>query len=138
MGLSQVDKSNYYKGLLVLIGKDRIIDPRERELMLQIGKILDFERRFCEAAIDDLLGNKYITDDPVIFSSREIAECFMRDAVTLALVDEELHPQELTWLKALARANGLADGWLAAEIRGVQDERVTDKSAAALHVLDYI
>ncbi len=115
--LDQLDRSNYYKGLLVLCGRDRVIAPRERELMLQFGKLLDFDRRFCEAAIDDLLDNKYITDEPVTFSSREIADCFLHDAIRLALVDKQIQSQEMAWLKAVARANGITDEWLGTEVQ---------------------
>ncbi len=117
MKLDQLDRSNYYKGLLVLCGRDRVIAPRERELMLQFGKLLDFDRRFCEAAIDDLLDNKYITDEPVTFSSREIADCFLHDAIRLALVDKQIQSQEMAWLKAVARANGITDEWLGTEVQ---------------------
>ena len=41
MKASLMDRGNYYRGLLVLIGRDRIIDSREHELMLQLGKILE-------------------------------------------------------------------------------------------------
>ncbi len=117
MTVSLLDRSNYYRGLLVLAAKDRIIDRRERELMLQWGRILDFEWRFCEAAIDDLLENKYLSHEPVIFSDRKIAECFLRDAIRLALADENLHPQELNWLMDVAQVNGLTQEWLDTEIR---------------------
>ncbi len=117
MGISLLDRSTYYKGLLVLMGKDRIVDPREREMLLQIGKILDFDKRFCEAAIDDLLQNAYLTGNPVIFSNRQIAECFLSDAVRLALVDEEMHKLEWSWLTDVARGNGITDEWLEREVQ---------------------
>jgi hypothetical protein len=37
---SQEVKSYYYRGLLVLLRRDRIVDNREKDLMLQIGEIL--------------------------------------------------------------------------------------------------
>jgi hypothetical protein len=123
MRMDLLDRSLYYKGLLLLSGRDRIIDPRERELMLRFGKILDFEKRFCEAAMDDLLNNKYLKADPVIFSDREIAECFLHDALRLAFVDEELHPKELAWLKAIASANGFTGQWLDAEVNGLREKK---------------
>jgi len=138
MGLSQLDRSNYYRGLLVLMGKDRIIDPRERELVLQFGRILDFDKRFCEAAIDDLLDNAYITDEPVIFSNRRTAECFLRDGFRLALVDEELHPQELLWLKGVAQANGLTDEWLDAEVKRLQQKKGSFDLPASLEIQQYL
>jgi hypothetical protein len=117
MKASLMDRGNYYRGLLVLIGRDRIIDSREHELMLQLGKILDFDVRFCEAAIADLLDNKYINDNPILFDEPEIAECFLRDGLKLALADKELHSRELSWLKTIARTNKLPDDWVDKECR---------------------
>lgn len=116
MKVPLLERGNYYRGLLVLIRRDRAIDARERELMIRFGQGLDFDRRFCEAAIDDLLINKHIRDEPMVFSNRATAECFMRDAILLALSDGELHPKELAWLKVVARANGLDNEWMFAEI----------------------
>ncbi len=120
MRLSLVDRSTYYRGLLVLTGRDRIIDPRERELMLQIGKMLDFERRFCEATINDLMINPHLMKEPVVFSNAKVAECFFRDAVRLALVDGKITPQELHWLRRIAKSNRRSDKWLDALIRRCQ------------------
>jgi len=117
MKLALQDRSNYYKGLLILMGRDRIIDPREREHMLEAGKILGFERRFCESAIGDLLRNKYLAQEPVTFSKRKIAECFIRDGILLSMIDNRMHPHELAWIKAFARANGIAEEWLEGMIR---------------------
>ena len=117
MKLALRDRSNYYKGLLILMGRDRIIDPREREHLLEAGRILGFERRFCEAAIGDLLRNKYLAQDPVTFSKRRIAECFIRDGILLSLIDSKVHPHELAWLRSFARANNIAEEWLAAEMQ---------------------
>jgi len=110
------DRGKYYRGLLILTGRDRIVDVRERELLLRIGAILDFDKRFCEAAIDDLLHNRHITHDPVVFSETGIAECFLRDAIRLALVDDEVHYHEFAWLRRVARANGISGKWLKAEL----------------------
>jgi hypothetical protein len=136
--MSQLDRSRYYRGLLVLTGRDRIVDPRERELMLQFGQILDFDWRFCTAAIDDLLENKHITDEPVIFSSREIAECFVRDAIRLISVDLEIHPKEVGWLKAVALANGLSGEWLDAEIQRFYDAGRSAEMPATLAIKEYL
>jgi hypothetical protein len=138
MRISLVDKSNYYKGLLILTGRDRIIDKRERELMLQIGAKLDFEKRFCEAAITDLLDNKYITDEPIIFEEREIAECFLRDAIGLALVDQEMHPHEITWLRSVARINKITDDWLDNESQRLQENKCLTDQPAYLHIQRYL
>ena len=124
MDIPLIDRGNYYRGLLVLIRKDQIINERERELMLRIGENLDFDRRFCEAAIKDVLDNKYIKREPMRFSCAEIAERFIVDALRLAFIDGELHPKELSWLKAVARANGLLDGWIEDEMQKFDKEEL--------------
>jgi hypothetical protein len=111
------DRGNYYRGLLVLIRKDQTIDSHEREMMMQLGQALDFDRKFCENAVDDLLKNPNIKSEPVIFSDKEIAESFMHDAIELALADGRIHPKELSWLKAVAHANGLDFEWFLQHVR---------------------
>jgi hypothetical protein len=117
MRLSPLDRSRYYRGLLVLVRKDRLVDRRERSLMLQIGRLLDFDPSFCAAALDDLLRNRAITDEPVVFSRREIAECFLADAAALACCDGEVHPHEMACLRSVARANGITTAWLHAQVQ---------------------
>jgi hypothetical protein len=129
MRLSQEAKSNYYKGLLVLIRRDRLIHAREKDLMLQFGEILGFDRRFCETAIDELLSNANITRDPVFFSDEIIKECFFHDAVRLALIDGSFHPSELRWLRKVARFNGLTDQWLDAVIREIREKKPVQGSS---------
>jgi hypothetical protein len=116
MRIPLVDRGNYYRGLLVLIRRDRVISTQERELMIRLGQALDFDKRFCENAIDDLLKNPHIKDRAIGFSEKVTAEAFLKDAILLALVDGELHPRELSWLKTVAAANGLDDKWLSAQI----------------------
>jgi hypothetical protein len=123
MNLPLLDRSNYYRGLLVLLRRDRIIDDRERELMLQVGKILDFDKRFCEAAIDDLLSNVHLTREPVIFPDPLLSKCFFRDALRLALIDDRLHPTELRWLRTVAYANNQSEQWLDAIIQEFEEKK---------------
>jgi hypothetical protein len=101
MKIPLVDRRNYYRGLLILARKDQRIDEREREWMMRQGEILDFDRRFCQAAIDELFDNKHILYEPIRFSTKEVAEHFLLDAAILALIDGKLHPKELSWLKQL-------------------------------------
>ena len=138
MKLSLPDRSNYYRGLLVLIGRDRIIDPREREFMLQIGKMLDFEKRFCEAAIDDLLVNPHLMKEPVLFSSPSVAECFFRDAVRLALVDGAINMPELRWLRRVAIANSRTDKWLDSIIQEFWEQKIPHETSTVLQIKQYL
>ncbi len=117
MTIPLFERGDYYRGLLVLIKKDRVITDREREMLIQVGKSLDFDTRFCEAAIDDLMKNPHIKDRPMKFSDKKIAESFVLDGLRLAYSDGDVHPKELDWLKAVSRINGLRDRWLNSEIR---------------------
>jgi hypothetical protein len=127
--LSQAAKGQYYKGLLVLLRRDRIVHKREKDLMLRMGEILGFEKRFCEATIDELLSNANIKRDPVLFSDEAVKECFFRDAARLALIDGNLHPSELRWLRRGARFNGLTDQWLDAVIRETREKNPEQNNA---------
>jgi hypothetical protein len=138
MKASLIDRSNYYRGLLVLSARDRVIGASERELMLQIGKMLDFEERFCEAAIDSLIRNAHLTKEPITFSDRMIAECFFHDALRLALVDGELHPMELRWLRKVAHANGFTDIQIDALIRKSRETGAALDPSAPLRIQQYL
>jgi hypothetical protein len=121
--LSQLTKSHYYKGLLVLSRRDRVIHAREKDLMLRIGEMLGFDKRFCEATLDELLSNPNITREPVLFFNENIKECFFRDALRLALVDGNLHPAELRWLRKVAQFNGMTDQWFKTVIQEIQGKK---------------
>ena len=111
MEFSFQDKGNYFRGLLILIGKDNIIDENERIRLMELGKKLGFERKFCSDAINDFLENKFIDLNPPKFSSIETAEKFFEDAFQLAIVDKEIQIEELEWLKSVALENNLKDKW---------------------------
>ena len=85
MDITILDRSFYFKGLLLLIRKDHKITDSEIELMKYIGKILGFEPSFCDNAIQNILENKYILDETPIFSTKEIATLFIKDGLYLAI-----------------------------------------------------
>ena len=116
MNISVIDASNYFKGLLLLIRKDRKITEPEIQLMKRIGKCLHFDPEFCNTAIDEILENRFIVDVPPEFSSRELAVKFIKDGLAIALVDNHLHPAEKEWLRATAEKNGLDEIWFGQEL----------------------
>ncbi len=128
--ISLSDRGKYYRGLLVLIRRDRIIGSAEKETMIGLGQSLDFDRRFCEAAIRDVLENEHIKDEPMKFSNQETSKLFVRDALMLACIDGEMHPEELTWLKAVAAKNELADEWLSGEMKALRQRAHSDPSSS--------
>lgn len=111
MKISLLDASNYFKGLLLLIGKDRKISDPEIALVQRIGRAFGFEKVFCDNAIRDILENKFILDVPPEFSTRELAKKFIKDGLILAASDNEIHPSEEEWLLSVAEKNGLDTQW---------------------------
>lgn len=109
MKISLIDRSLYLKGLMLLIRKDREIRDEERNVMLCIGKMLGFDNGFCEKAIDDILHNKYVVDEPPHFSNADVASHFVLDALRITIADGEVHEKEVQWVKAVAVANGIEE-----------------------------
>ena len=122
MKISLLDRSLYLKGLVLLIRKDRKIYAEERNMTIRIGKILGFEKRFCENGIEELMDNKYIVDLPPRFSVPYIARCFIKDGLKLSFVDGHIHENELIWLKAVAETNGLEDKWYDDSVKAAADQ----------------
>ncbi len=113
MKISLMDGSSYFRGLLLLIRKDRKISDSEAALMKRVGKSLGFEREFCENAIHEVLDNPHIAGEPPEFSRREVAEKFVLDGITLSVSDGEAHAFEREWLRRTAEKNGLDREWFA-------------------------
>ena len=111
MRISVEEGSEYFRGLLVLISKDRKVTEEETALMRRIGKSLGLEKGFCETAIQDILENTYVNTDPPRFPMRELAKKFIKDGLTLAGADAEAHGFETGWLKTAAATNGLNEEW---------------------------
>ena len=128
-----VAASNYFRGLLLLIRKDRKVTPPEVELMRQIGKQLGFEEGFCNAAIDDILENPHVIDEVPLFSTKELAAKFVRDGLSLAFADGELHPSEEAWVRSTAERNELDRDFYMTELEAA---RSRGSHPAALEVDD--
>ena len=111
-----LDRSNYVKGLLLLIGKDKKITDEERDFLHTVGKALSFNKKFIDRAIDELFENKYLGSDPPVFSQKQYAEAFLRDAIKLVFVDNELSNEEFDWLQSIAVSSGFTDEWLKDEL----------------------
>jgi len=109
---NSLDRSYYFKGMLLLVRKDEKISVEEKELLMKIGKILRFNQRFCEQTINDLLQNEHITELPLQFSTKEWAEIFLKDGIKIAYSDHQLHVEEYNWLQQIARTNKISDQWL--------------------------
>ena len=117
MSLTAFEKSKYFRGLLILIRKDHKISPEEKELMMNVGTRLGFEKRFCETAINEILENEFIIDDAPEFSDLPVAESFILDGITLAISDKDLNPEELIYLRTTLQKNHLTEKWFSAKLK---------------------
>jgi hypothetical protein len=107
MNFTLLDKSNYLRGLLILIGKDNKLSEEEREMFMKLSTDLGFSSDFCETAMNEILENEFIKVDPPKFSNQEIAKMFLSDGMKLASADKEFHSKELSWLNSVANVNGI-------------------------------
>jgi hypothetical protein len=111
-----LDRSNYVKGLLLLMGKDKKITDDERDFLHNVAETLSFDKKFIDGAINELFENDFLGDEPPLFSQKQYAEAFLRDAIQLALIDNDLSNAEFDWLQSIAVSNDLSDAWLNNEI----------------------
>jgi len=105
--IPQLDRSSYLKGLLITARKDNQLNETEISIIKKLAKRLGFSSDFFEDTITNLLENKYITEEPIKFSKPDIAKSFIEDALKLALADNRVTDNEISWLKETAKANGI-------------------------------
>ncbi len=120
--LTQQDKSNYLKGLLILAKKDRRLIEQEKNIIRKVARDLGFASDFYEYTLKNLLINQYIFDEPVKFTKRSIAEYFIVDAVKLAQADHFLSASEIECLKNIAAENEIEPEWLEDKISKYQPQ----------------
>ncbi|GJQ63862.1 MAG: hypothetical protein SCALA702_29150 [Melioribacteraceae bacterium] len=111
MKLTLLEKSIYFKGLLLLLRKDNRIADEERDMMMSVCDTMGFDKTFCKQAIDTLLENEYILDEEPLFSSPDIAKYFISDGFRLACSDRDLAEQEVEFLRNTSVKNGIEDEW---------------------------
>jgi hypothetical protein len=116
MANNYLDRSNYVKGLLLMIGKDKKITVNERDFLHKTATTLSFNKKFIERAIDELFENIHLGNEPPVFSQKKYAEAFLRDAIQLACIDNDLASEEYDWLQSIALSNGLSNEWLKNEL----------------------
>jgi len=111
LNLTYQEKGDYFRGLLILIGKDNLIHQNEKKELLDIGNNLGYDKSYCENAIHEFLENPHVPQSPPKFSDLETANKFIQDAVNISLIDKELHPSELDWLEQVVNVNGINTEW---------------------------
>ncbi|MBN8545958.1 MAG: hypothetical protein J0L60_07470 [Ignavibacteria bacterium] len=107
--LTQLDKSNYLKGLLIVARIDNSLIDQEKDIIRNVATKLGFSKDFYEEVIKNLMINENISDNPLMFSSAAITEVFIDEALNLAFSDNDLSGPEVDWLKKTAEMNGISN-----------------------------
>lgn len=119
MEMTWLDRSNYFRGLLLLVRLDKKITKDETSMIMKIGKRLGFAYEFCNGALKDILENEYILDEPPKFSNKGVAQEFVRDGIKLAVIDNDIDLKEMEWIDSVVRENDLEKGWHRTEVKNI-------------------
>ncbi len=122
MEIPQIDRSNYLKGLLITARKDNQLNETEILIIKNFSARLGFSTDFFNETISNLLDNKYITEEPIKFSTQDIAKSFIEDGLKLALSDDNITEDESKWLKATAKENGIDEVWVDKKILEIKSK----------------
>lgn len=122
MDIPQLDRSSYLKGLLITARKDNQLTESEISIIKKFATRLGFSSDFFEEIISHLLENKYITEEPIKFSEKSIAKSFIEDGLKLALSDDVIGDDELSWLNATANVNGIDVDWVNKKMKEIKSK----------------
>ncbi|MGB5531082.1 MAG: hypothetical protein WBQ32_14040 [Ignavibacteriaceae bacterium] len=122
MNIPQLDRSSYLKGLLITARKDNQLTESEISIIKKFATRLGFSSDFFEEIISHLLENKYITEEPIKFSEKSIAKSFIEDGLKLALSDDVIGDDELSWLNATANVNGIDVDWVNKKMKEIKSK----------------
>jgi hypothetical protein len=120
--IPQLDRSSYLKGLLITAKKDNKLVESEIAIIKNFATRLGFSSDFFEETIKHLLENKYITEEPIKFSEKNIAKSFIEDGLKLALSDDIIGEAELSWLNETAKINGIDKEWVTKKKLDIQSK----------------
>lgn len=121
MNIPLIDRSNYLKGLFITAKLDKELSPKEKDILKKISNKLGFATDFYDETVRSLLTNKYIKEEPIVFSEKEIARSFLNDAIKLACSNDIITEAEINWLKNTAIANDLNTEIIDKELKSYQD-----------------
>jgi hypothetical protein len=116
MRIHPLDTSNYFRGLLVLVSREKQINQRERTLLKKMGRFLGFNQDFIDSAIDDFINNKYVKTEVPLFSNCAVVELFLKDGIKLAFANDTLTIKQIEWLMAIAITNKISKQWFFIEL----------------------
>jgi hypothetical protein len=121
MNIPIIDRSNYLKGLFITAKLDKELTTKEKDILKKFSDKLGFASDFFDETVRSLLTNKYIFEEPIIFSDQKIANSFLRDAVKLACVNDLITEAEINFLNDTAAANNIKKEFVEKELKSYKD-----------------
>ncbi|GIK61656.1 MAG: hypothetical protein HND39_08650 [Ignavibacteriota bacterium] len=125
MEIPLLDRSNYLKGLLIIARMDNQLSETEISIINKFAKRMGFSSDFVTETIKNLLENKYITEDPLKFSSQSISKSFIEDGLKLALSENTINEAEISWLKDTAKVNGFDEELVDKKIKEIKAKPIS-------------
>ncbi len=138
MQISQLDKSHYFRAMLLLSGKDEKISKNERTFIDFLGEKLGFEESFRRQALNTFFENEYIAKEPPKFSNPELAKTFIRDGIKLIITDPKLHQKEIDWLIKVANVNGIDESFIYRELAEAKNNNFPQSDRYSLEIENYL
>lgn len=118
------DIGQYFRGLLVVMARDKHLHEEEQKRVRAFGLRCGFSPTYIDENIENVLKNKYLPVIPPRFHSEKTARDFLFEAARVAACDNELHPLETEWLLEAARINDIAAEEMLTILSGVIDSEV--------------
>ena len=128
------DKSTYLKGLLILAKRDKVLAETEEQIIKDIASHLGFSTDFYEYTLKTLISNEFLTEEPVQFSNKKVAQSFIIDGLRLAHSDSHLDEREISWLRETASENEIDVEWFTNKLEEIKSKSIhSPLSEFALH-----
>lgn len=99
------DRSEFLRGFSIIIRKNNSGHPDERTMFSVIGKYFGFDKEFCEKSFEFLMTNKNISEKPAVFTSKPVAEFFIKDVTKIMSHTNSMTNASKEWLNQTAEVN---------------------------------
>ena len=99
---------------------------------------MEFDRKFCEDAINEILLNTYVSDEPPRFDDINLAESFLLDGLKIACSDNDLNSEELKFLSLTVDLNNVDPVWFNEKVDEFQKIEIDTSDLTDLNLRGYL
>lgn len=97
--LAYKDRSEYLRGFSVIMRKNKSNTNNERIMFSIIGNYFGFSGEFCKESLENLMRNKYLSEEPSLFSNTEVADFFIGDVIKIMDQTKSMSSEAIEWLQ---------------------------------------